>query len=60
VVVALFFAPESMGREFLAVVPIFAVLGMMGPRGVLMETARLASLLLLLLLLAFVTGRFIG
>jgi hypothetical protein len=37
------------------------VLGLTGPRGTLGEVLRLASLgLLLLLLLAFVTGRFIG
>jgi hypothetical protein len=59
--VALLVAPESVGRELLAVVPAFAVLGLTGPRGTLGETLRLASLgLLLLLLLAFVTGRFIG
>ena len=59
--VAVFFAPESVGREFLAVVPAFAVLGVLGPRGMLGEATRMASLvLLLLLLLAFVTGRFIG
>jgi hypothetical protein len=61
VAVALLVAPESVGRELLAVVPAFAVLGLTGPRGTLGEALRLASLgLLLLLLLAFVTGRFIG
>src|SRR5262249_45386307 len=57
----LLFAPESVGRELLAVVPAFAALGMIAPRGLLTEAARLVSFaLLLLLLLAFVTGRFIG
>jgi len=42
-------------------VPAFAVLGMIGRPGLLMEAARLVSfVLLVLLLLAFVTGRFIG
>jgi hypothetical protein len=59
--VGVFFAPESVGRELLAVVPAFAVIGLTGPRGTLGEALRLFSLgLLLLFLLPFVTGRFVG
>jgi hypothetical protein len=55
------FALESVGREFLAVTPAFAVAGLIGPRGALGEGLRLASLGLLVLFLgAFVTGRFAG
>jgi hypothetical protein len=55
------FAPESAGREFLAAVPAFAVLGLVGPRGMLGETLRLCSFgLLVVFLFAFVTGHFIG
>jgi Gpi18-like mannosyltransferase len=61
VAVAVFFAPESVGREFLAVTPAFAVLGLTGPRGTLGEALRLSSLVLLLIfLVAFVTDRFVG
>jgi hypothetical protein len=56
-----FFATDSVGREFLAVTPAFAVAGLTGPRGTLGEALRLFSLgLLLLFLFAFVTDRFIG
>jgi Mannosyltransferase (PIG-V) len=59
--VSLCFAPESVGREFLAVPPAFAALGLVGPRGLIGEAVRLTSMgVLLLLLFAFVTGRFIG
>lgn len=61
VAVAVFFAPESLGREFLAAPPAFAVLGLVRPRGVLAEALRLFSLgLLVLLVYAFATGRFVG
>ena len=61
VAVAVLFAPESAGREFLAVVPAFAVSGLAGPRGIVGEALRLSSLgLLLLFVFAFVTGRFLG
>jgi Gpi18-like mannosyltransferase len=59
--VAVCFAPESVGREFLAAVPAFAALGLVGPRGMLGETLRLCSLgFLVAVLFAFVTGHFIG
>jgi mannosyltransferase PIG-V len=61
VVVAVGFAPQSVGREFLAAVPAFAVLGLVGPRGMLGETLRLCSLgLLIVFVFAFVTGHFVG
>lgn len=61
VAVAVLFAPESVGREFLAVPPAFAALGVSGPRGTLGEALRLLSLgLLVLVLLAFAAGRFVG
>lgn len=61
VAVGVFFAPESVGRELLAVTPAFAVLGLTGPRGALGEALRLCSMgLLLLVLVAFFTDRFIG
>ena len=61
VVVSVFFAPDSVGRELLAVTPAFAAIGLTGPRGTLGETLRLSSLgFLLLFLFAFVTGRFVG
>ena len=61
VLVAVCFAPESVGREFLAAVPAFAVLGLVGPRGTLGETLRLCSLgFLVVFVFAFVTGHFIG
>ncbi len=61
VAVSVFFALESVGREFLAVTPAFAVAGLTGPRGTLGEALRLFSLgLLLLFLFAFGTGRFVG
>ena len=61
VAVAVCFAPESTGRELLAAVPAFAVLGLVGPRGMLGETIRLCSLgFLVVFLFAFVTGHFVG
>ena len=61
VAVSVFFAPESVGREFLAVTPAFAAAGLTGPRGTLGEALRFFSLgLLLLFLFALVTGRFVG
>ena len=60
-VVGVFFALESVGREFLAVTPAFAAAGLIAPRGTLGEALRLLSFgLLLLLLFAFSTGRFVG
>ena len=59
--VAILFAPDSVGREFLAAVPAFAVLGMVGPVGRAGETLRLCSLgFLFVFLFAFVTGHFVG
>jgi Gpi18-like mannosyltransferase len=59
--VAVCFAPESVGREFLTAVPAFAVLGLVGPRGMLGETIRLCSLgFLVVFLFAFVTGHFVS
>jgi hypothetical protein len=61
VAVAVCFAPESTGRELLGAVPAFAVLGLVGPRGMLGETIRLCSLgFLVVFLFAFVTGHFVG
>ena len=61
VAVGVFFALESVGREFLAVTPAFAAAGLTGPRGTLGEALRFFSLgLLLLFLFALVTGRFVG
>ena len=61
IAVAIGFAPESVGREFLAAVPAFAVLGLVGPRGMLGETIRLCSLgFLVVFVFAFVTGHFVG
>ena len=61
VAIGVFFAPESVGREFLAVTPAFAAAGLVGPPGAMGEALRLFSLgLLLLFLFALVTGRFVG
>ena len=58
---AIFFAPASAGREFLAVTPAFAVMGLSGSRGMLGEALRFFSLgLLLLFVFAFASGRFVG
>ena len=61
VAVSVFFAVESVGREFLAVTPAFAAAGLTGPRETPGEALRFFSLgLLSLFLFAFVTGRFVG
>lgn len=61
VAVAVFFALTSVGREFLAVIPVFAAVGLTGPRGTLGEALWSFSLgLLVLFLFAFITGRFVG
>jgi len=60
VTVAILVAPESVGREFLAAVPAFAVMGF-SSRGQVDEGLRLASFgVLLILLIAFVTAHFVG
>ena len=61
VAIGVFFAPESVGREFLAVTPAFAAAGLVGPPGAMREALRLFSLgLLLLFLFSLITGRFVG
>jgi Gpi18-like mannosyltransferase len=61
VAVVLFFALDSAGREFLAVTPAFAVMGIIGSRSLLGESLRLFCLgLLLLFVFAFASGRFVG
>ena len=61
VALVLFLALESAGREFLAVVPAFAVMGMIGSRTLAGEALRFFSLgLLLLFVFAFASGRFVG
>jgi len=61
VATAILFAPASVGREFLAVTPAFAVMGLSGSRGMLGEALRFFSLgLLLLFVFAFASGRFVG
>ena len=61
VVVSVLFAIESVGREFLAVVPVFAVMGVIRFCVVLGEALRFFSMgLLLLLVFAFAGGRFVG
>ncbi|MBI4012151.1 MAG: hypothetical protein HY359_07600 [Candidatus Rokubacteria bacterium] len=58
--VGVLFAPESVGREFLAAVPAFAVAGLTD-RGSLDEGLRLLSFgLLVVFLFAFVTAHFVG
>ena len=61
VAVVLFFALDSAGREFLAVTPAFAVMGIIGSRSLLGESLRFFCLgLLLLFVFAFASGRFVG
>lgn len=61
VAVGIFFAPESVGREFLAVVPAFAAAGLSSAPGATGEGLRMCSLgLLIIFLFAFVTGHFVG
>jgi hypothetical protein len=61
VVVAVLFAPESVGRELLGAVPAFAAMGLLDRGGGIAEGLRvLAFACLLVLLFAFVTGHFVG
>jgi hypothetical protein len=61
VLVAVLFAPGSVGREFLAAVPAFAVMGLLDRGGSLAEAIRLVAFGCgLLLLFAFATGHFVG
>jgi hypothetical protein len=61
VALVLFFALESAGREFIAVTPAFAAMGISGSRGLLGESLRFFCLgLLLLFVFAFASGRFVG
>jgi hypothetical protein len=61
VLVAVLFAPESVGRELLAAVPAFAVMGLLDRGGSLGEGVRLVAFGCgLLLLFAFATGHFVG
>ncbi len=60
VAVGVLFAPDSVGREFLAAVPAFAAAGGFGAGGV-GEAVRLFSFgLLVVLLVAFQTAHFVG
>lgn len=60
-VVGVLFAPESVGRELLAVVPAFAALGLVDSGGSTGEALRMLSLgCLFVLLFAFVTAHFVG
>jgi hypothetical protein len=59
--VGILFAPESVGREFLAAVPAFGVAGLADHGGSLAEGLRLLSFgLLVVFLFAFVTAHFVG
>jgi len=61
VLVGVLFAPESVGRELLAAVPAFAIMGMLDPGGALGEAVRLVAFgCAMVLLFAFVTGHFVG
>jgi hypothetical protein len=61
VLVGALFAPESVGRELLAAVPAFAVMGILDPGGGVGEGLRLLAFAsLLVLLFAFATGHFVG
>jgi Gpi18-like mannosyltransferase len=61
VAVSVLFAIESVGREFLAVIPAFAVAGIVLRPGTVAETLRFVSLgFLLLFFFAFAMGRFVG
>jgi hypothetical protein len=60
VAVGTFYGFESVGREYLAAAPVFAVAGILGA-GRQLEWLRMLSMgVLLVLLVAFVTGRFVG
>jgi hypothetical protein len=59
--VGVVFAPESVGRECLAVVPAFAALGLVDRGGSTGEALRMVSLgCLFVLLFAFTTAHFVG
>ena len=59
--VGVLFAPESVGRELLAVVPAFAALGLLDRGGSTGEALRMVSLgCLFVLAFAFVTAHFVG
>jgi len=61
VAVGIFFAPESVGREFLAAVPAFAAAGLGSPGRGTGEGLRTCSFgLLIIFLFAFATGHFVG
>jgi hypothetical protein len=61
VAVAILFAPESVGREFLAAVPAFAVAGALDRGGSLAEGVRMLSFgLAVIFLFAFATAHFVG
>jgi hypothetical protein len=57
--VALIYGPESLGREALAAVPIFAAAGLIDARGVLWVWLGLFALLVVFVY-AFATGSFLG
>jgi hypothetical protein len=60
-VVGVLFAPESVGRELLAVVPAFAALGLSDRGGSTGEALRMVSLgCLFVLLFGFATAHFVG
>jgi hypothetical protein len=60
-VVVILVAPESAGRELLAVVPAFAVMGLAAPASALSFMLRAASFALLVLFTyAFAAGQFMG
>jgi mannosyltransferase PIG-V len=61
VAVGILFAPESVGREFLAAVPAFAVTGLLDRGGSLSEGLRMLSFgLAVVFLFAFATAHFVG
>jgi hypothetical protein len=59
--VSILFAPESVGREFLAAVPAFAAAGLLDRGGSLAEGTRMLSFgLAVVFLFAFATAHFVG
>jgi hypothetical protein len=61
VAVGILFAPESVGREFLAAVPAFAAAGLVDRGGSLAEGLRMLSFgLAVVFLFAFATAHFVG
>jgi hypothetical protein len=59
--VGILFAPESVGREFLAAVPAFAAAGLLDRGGRLAEGVRMLSFgLAVVFLFAFATAHFVG